>query len=115
VHQPFYEERLRDLGLFSLEMNEKGSHLIKAYKYVIGRSLVDGARLVFFMVPVMGQVAIGTKLEHRKFHTYMKKNLSEGDRALEQAAQRGYGVSFSEDIQDPSGCFPMKLTVGSLL
>jgi len=27
-----------------------------------------------------------------------------GERAPEQVAQRGCGVSFYEDIQDPSGC-----------
>jgi len=37
---------------------------------------------------------------------------SEGDGALEQAAQRGGGVSFSGDIQDPPGQSPLRPTVG---
>ena len=43
-------------------------------------------------------------IEHEKDFLYF-----EGDRALEleQVAQRDCGVSFSEDIQNPPGCFPM--------
>jgi len=35
-----------------------------------------------------------------------------GDRALEQAAQGGCGVSFSGDVWDPPGCGPVQPAVG---
>jgi len=39
---------------------------------------------------------------------------SEGDGSLEQAARGGCGVSFSGDIQDPSGQVPVQPAVGDL-
>ena len=40
---------------------------------------------------------------------------SEGDRGdREQAVQRGCGVSFSGDVQDPPGHLPVQPAVGSL-
>jgi len=61
------------------------------------------------------------KLKRRKFSTDVHKNVfftilhSEGDGALEWAAQGGCGFSFSGDIQDPPGCLPVQAAVRSLL
>lgn len=49
------------------------------------------------------------------FHTNMEELYCEGDIALQQAAQRGCGASFSGDTQDLPNCFPVQPAVGSLL
>jgi len=51
----------------------KREDLISVYKYIMAESQVDGARL-FSTVPSNRTKGNGHKLEHRKFHTSMRKN-----------------------------------------
>ena len=54
-----YEERLRELGLFSLKKRRLRWDCTNAYKYIKGGCQGDGFKL-FLWCPDTGQVAMGT-------------------------------------------------------
>uniref|UniRef100_A0A670KJT9 Reverse transcriptase domain-containing protein n=1 Tax=Podarcis muralis TaxID=64176 RepID=A0A670KJT9_PODMU len=68
-----YEERLRELGMFSLEKRRLRGDMIAMFIYIKGCHIEEGERL-FSAAPEKRTRSNGSKLQERRFHLNIRKN-----------------------------------------
>ena len=103
-HLP-YEDRLRELGLFSLEKQRLWSDQIAAFEYLKEAYKQEGIRL-FARVDNVRTKGSGFKLREGRFRLDMRGKYYESGEVLEQAAQRVCGYPIPESVHDQVGWSP---------
>jgi len=108
-HLP-YEERLRDLRQFGLQKRSLSGDLLKSWEDLKSGCQDNGVR-IFLVVSNDRIRGNWHKLKRRKFLWNMRRNFFTV--RLTEAGQRGCVISFSGDVQNFPGCFPVQPTIGN--
>ncbi|TRZ10209.1 hypothetical protein HGM15179_016899 [Zosterops borbonicus] len=104
MEQLCWEERLRELGLFSLEKRRFWGNLIVALQCLKGTHRKDGERLLTRARSDRTR-GNGSKVTERRFRLDMKKKIVpyESSEALAQVAQRSCGCPIPGRVQGQVG------------
>jgi len=90
VHSFSYKERLRELGLFSLEKRRLQGDLIAAFQYQLNGACKKAGEGLFMRACRDRTRGDGFKLKEGRFTLGIRKKFcNEGGETLEQVAQRG--------------------------